>query len=209
MPRVLTHRRGLYAIVDPAHCGARSPLEVARGVLDGGAVVVQLRAKFLDDRALLALAIGVRGLCREREVPFVLNDRADIARLVEADGVHVGQDDLPVAAVRRVVGDEMVIGLSTHGLAEAERAAAEGADCIGFGPVFDTRSKLNAEPTVGLSLLADVVKSVSIPVVAIGGIGAAEVGAVAATGAQHWAAISALSGADDVARAAREMGSPA
>jgi len=181
-------------------------VEVAGEILEGGAAVLQLRAKSLDDRALLALATALWGLCQSAGVPFVLNDRADIARAVGADGVHVGQGDLPVGAVRRVVGPEVVIGLSTHSLEEALRAEAEGADCVGFGPVFPTRTKADAAPTVGLERLAEVVSRLRIPVIAIGGIGAAEVPAVAATGAAHWAAISALSGADDVRAAARAMG---
>lgn len=209
MSRLLTPRRGLYAIVDPEHCGTRGPLEVAREVLDGGAVVVQLRAKSYDDRALLGLASAIRELCRHEGVPFVLNDRADIARAVEADGVHVGQDDLPIAAVRGVVGANMVIGLSTHGLEEALRAEATGADYVGFGPVYPTRSKANAEPTVGLAQLREVVSRLSIPVTAIGGIGPSEVAEVAAAGATFWAAISALSGAVDVRAATRAMCGPA
>ncbi len=205
MTRWIDARRGLYAIVDPDHCGTRAPEAVAASILDGGCAVLQLRAKSLGDRELLALADRLRGLCRRSGVPFVLNDRPDIAVLVEADGVHVGQDDLPPGAVRRVVGERMAIGVSTHDLDQAACAAADGADYIGYGPVFATRSKANPDPVVGLGGLRAVVARVGIPVVAIGGIDEANVASVAATGARYHAVIGALSGAADVAAAARAL----
>jgi thiamine-phosphate pyrophosphorylase len=198
-------RRGLYAIVDPAHCGARSPIEVASGILEGGCAALQLRSKSMPDRPLLALAERLRGLARDAGVPFVLNDRPDIAKLVEADGLHLGQDDLSVAAARAIVGPEMAIGLSTHDLDQVGRAADEGADYLGFGPVYPTTSKANPDPVVAVAGLKAAVEHARIPVVAIGGITASRVSEVAATGARYWAAISALCAATDVAAAARRM----
>jgi thiamine-phosphate pyrophosphorylase len=198
-------RRGLYAIVDPEHCGARSPLDVAAGILEGGCAVLQLRSKSMPDRAFLALAGQLRGLCRDAGVPFVLNDRPDVARLVEADGVHLGQDDLPIAAARAIVGLEVAIGRSTHDLEQVRLAAEEGADYLGFGPIYPTTSKVDPDPVVTVAGLRAAVEQVSLPVVAIGGITAARVPEVAGTGARYWAAISALSAAPDVKAAARRM----
>jgi thiamine-phosphate pyrophosphorylase len=205
MTRFIDDRGGLYAIVDPEHCGARAPEAVAEAILEGGCAVLQLRAKSLGDAAHLALADRVARLCRMSGVPFVINDRPDIAVLVEADGVHVGQDDLPPSAVRSVVPDRMVVGVSTHDLDQATRAPLAGADYIGFGPVFATRSKAAADPVVGLEGLRAAVARVDVPVVAIGGITEANVAEVYATGARYVAVIGALSGAADIAAAARRL----
>lgn len=196
--------RGLYAILDPAHVRGRDPLAVAEEVLEGGAAVLQLRAKTLADRELLALASEVRLLCNRAGVPFVVNDRADVARLVDADGLHLGQDDLPLLAARRVVGS-MPIGRSTHSIRQALMAASEGSDLIGFGPVYATGTKENADPVVGVAELAEVVRAVSIPVVAIGGITAARMPEVLRTGVPLVAMISAVIGADDPRSAARAL----
>lgn len=194
--------RGLYAILDPEHLRGRDPRAVAEQVLAGGAAVVQLRAKNLPDRDLLLLAEELRRLCRRAAVPFVINDRADLARLVDADGLHLGQDDLPLPAARRIVGS-MPIGRSTHSIRQASTAANEGSDMIGFGPIFATGTKENADPVVGVAQLAEVVRIVAIPVVAIGGITMERLPEVVATGVPLVAAISAVAGADDPRGAAQ------
>jgi len=194
--------RGLYAIVDPAQTRGRDPRDVAERILEAGPAVLQLRMKLGGDRAIVDLARDLRALCHRAGVPFVLNDRADLARLVDADGVHLGQDDLPTAAARAIVGS-MPIGRSTHSLAQARAAEADGVDLIGFGPVYDTTTKLNPDPTVGVALLAEVVRSVGVPVVAIGGITPIRLREVEATGVAFVAAISAISLADDVGAASR------
>lgn len=197
-------RPGLYAIVDPERCGGRDPIAIAEAILAGGCAALQLRAKQLADRDRLALARRVRALARSRGVTFVVNDRPDLAILVDADELHLGQDDLPIAEARRIVG-AMPIGRSTHDLAQARAAVAEGADRIGFGPVFDTRSKVRPDPTVGVALLSDVVRAISVPVVAIGGITLERASAVRASGATHAAVIAAIGESDDPERAAREL----
>lgn len=199
-----TGARGLYAIVDPEHVGGRDPLEVARAILRGGCAVLQLRAKRLADRELVELARAMRALTAEQGVPFVVNDRADVARIVEADGLHLGQDDLRVSEARVLVGS-MPIGLSTHDLAQAEAAVREGADLIGFGPVFPTATKENPDPVVGLDRLAQVSRRVPVPVVAIGGITADHLDSIRAAGAAFVAAISAVAGAPDPEAAARRF----
>lgn len=199
-----TGTRGLYAIVDPEHVGGRDPLEVASAILRGGCAVLQLRAKRLADRELLGLARAMRALCVKEGVPFVLNDRADLARLVEADGLHLGQDDLRVSEARLLVGS-MPIGISTHDLAQAEAAVRDGADLIGFGPVFPTATKENPDPVVGLERLQALCRRSPVPVVAIGGIGLDTVAAVAAAGAHSAAIISAINQAPDIEAAARHV----
>lgn len=179
----------LYAIVDPEL--AERPLELTFRALNAGCAIVQLRAKRLDDMSLLKIATRVRSACAHAGVPFVINDRADIARLVEADGVHLGQDDVSIEDARRVVGD-MQIGVSTHSLEQAVRAEAEGADLIAFGPVFETSSKQNPDPVVGLQMLAEVAEAVSRPLVAIGGITPENAEETLRAGARYLAVISAL-----------------
>lgn len=197
-------RRGLYAIVDPERCAGRGPIEVAEAILRGGCAVLQLRAKRLSDRERLALMRALRERARARDVAFVVNDRPDLAVLAGADGLHLGQDDVAIADARRIVGS-MPIGRSTHDLAQARAAIDEGADLIGFGPVFATRSKENPDPVVGLERLAEVVRESRVPVVAIGGIAEDDAARVRATGAAFAACIAALGEAPDPEQVARSM----
>jgi len=201
----LLDRRGLYAIVDPACCAHREPVQVAEAILRGGCAALQLRVKEpTTDRALLEVAKRLRRACAVAEVPFVMNDRADLAVLVEADGLHLGQDDLTVQQARRIVGD-LPIGVSTHDARQASEAMDSGADLIGFGPVYATRTKHNPDPVVGLDGLEDVCRSARVPVVAIGGLDAARASDAARAGATFVAAISAVCAAPDPERAAAEM----
>ena len=184
----MTNRK-LYAIIDPDV--SQEPRELAAQALDAGCALLQLRAKTLDDRALLRLAFELRDACTQRGASFVVNDRADVARIVRADGLHLGQDDLPVADARRVVG-ALQIGVSTHDLAQARRAEQDGADLIAFGPSFPTQTKERPDPVVGLEMLAEVCQSVAPPVVAIGGITPENTEHALRAGAAYVAAISAL-----------------
>jgi thiamine-phosphate pyrophosphorylase len=196
--------RGLYVIIDPEHCLGRDPLWVAQRALAGGCAALQLRAKHMHDKARLPLARALADAAHAHGVTFWLNDRADLALLVGADGLHLGQEDLPVAEARKLVG-KMLIGRSTHSLAQAQAAASEGADVLGFGPIFGTRSKPNPDPVVGLSGLSEVTAAVARPVVAIGGLELAHAQAVKRSGASYAAVISAVCGAQDPEKAAREL----
>lgn len=197
--------KGLYAVVDPAACRGRAPEDVADAILAGGCGVLQLRDKeSRGDRALVGLGRRLAARCRRAGVPFVVNDRADLARILDADGLHLGQDDLTVSDARRIVGS-MPIGVSTHDEAQAVAAVEAGADLIGFGPVFETRTKANPDPVVGLDRLAAVCDAVPVPVVAIGGMDAERAGLAAGAGARLVAAVSALCGSEDPARAAHAM----
>jgi thiamine-phosphate pyrophosphorylase len=197
-------RRGLYAIIDVDACGARSPLDVARAVLEGGCAMLQLRAKRSRDDEVITLGRSMRTLCAEVGVPFVLNDRAPLAHLLGADGVHLGQEDLAIEAARRVAPG-LFVGLSTHSREQARIAEIRGADLIGYGPVFETASKENPDPVVGLQALSIVVSSVRIPVVAIGGIDLHNVESVARTGVAMAACIGALCRAPDPRAVAEVM----
>ena len=199
-------RRGLYAIVDPERCGGRPVERVAEAVLRGGAAVLQLRAKRLDDRAQLALAQHLAARCAARGVPFVVDDRVDLAVLCGAQGVHLGQRDLPLRAARRLA-PKLHIGCSTHDEAQLREALSAGADLVAFGPVHPTRTKENPDPTVGLDGLERAARLVDgrVPLVAIGGITPERAAAVVAAGADMVAVISALGEAEDPERAARRF----
>jgi thiamine-phosphate pyrophosphorylase len=200
----LVSARGLYVLVDPEHTRGRDPAQIARAALAGGCAVLQLRAKHLPDASRLSLARELCALARAAGVPFVVNDRVDLALLAGADGVHLGQDDIPPSQAR-TLAPRLAIGLSTHSLAQAIAGTRSGADLLGFGPVFETRSKERPDPVVGVDTLAAVVRSVNLPVVAIGGICLDNASAVAATGARLAAVIGAVGEADDPEAAARAL----
>jgi thiamine-phosphate pyrophosphorylase len=188
--------RGLYAIV------AR-PDEAAAAVA-GGAGVVQVRVKDRPAGEILRIAREVVALSAGRALVLV-NDRADLALLAGADGVHVGDEDLPPAEARRLLGPDLLVGRTTRTLEEARRALAEGADHVGFGPIFATTTKALAVPPRGLGTLREVCAALGEPVVAIGGIGAGTIGDVARAGAACAAVVGAIFGAGDAASNARAL----
>ena len=195
---------GLYGMVDlPATADGAAATALAGALVDGGARIVQLRMKGADAAAQLAIARLLVPWCRARGVTFIVNDRVDVALAAGADGVHLGQDDLPLAAARALVPSGFFIGVSTHD--EAQARAAASADYIGFGPCFTTSSKHNPDPVVGLERLARVCAASPIPVVAIGGITLDTIAAVAAAGASAAAVIRAVNAAPDVTAAARTV----
>lgn len=196
--------RGLYAIIDPEVC-SHDPEQVARAVLRGGCAVLQLRDKRGSDADVVRLAKKLAVACREHNVPFVLNDRYWLVPQVGAQGAHVGQTDAPLEEARRELGSGCMIGVSTHNVEQARAAAKRGADLIGFGPIFGTSTKTDHDPVVGLEALQQVVQQVTIPVVAIGGIQLARAAAVAQTGVQLAAAVSAICAAQDPEQAASEL----
>jgi thiamine-phosphate pyrophosphorylase len=197
--------RGLYGMIDlPAGATMATATRLATELLDGGACVLQLRMKDASGAELYAFAQALQPLCRQRNVPFIVNDRLDVALAAAADGVHLGQDDLPLAAARPLVPAGFVIGISTHNESQARAAIDGGADYLGFGPCFPTRSKRDPDPVVGLERLA-FVSGLGAPVVAIGGITRDTIAAVAASGAAAAAVIRAVNNAPDVVAAAREV----
>jgi thiamine-phosphate pyrophosphorylase len=196
--------RGLYAIIDPEACRS-SPLLVAEAVLRGGCAALQLRAKRCTDQEFLDLGRQLVRACRMAGVPFYVNDRVQWVGELGADGVHVGQTDLPIEEVRARVAPGVKIGLSTHSLEQARDAQRRGADLIGFGPVFATTSKPDHDPVVGVAGVREVCREVNIPVIAIGGITERTAPEVVAAGAPLLAVISALCATDDPEGAARRL----
>jgi len=209
---MLEKLRGLYVIIDPALAPGPSPglrtgrdeVQIARAALDGGARLIQLRDKTREKGLQLPVAKALQRLCRERGALFIVNDHVDLALAAGADGVHVGQKDLPVAVVRALVPREMVIGCSTNNAEEARRAQADGADYVSVGRLFPTGSKDDTRPATTETLRA-VKATVSLPVCAIGGINEANIDDALAAGADMAAVIAAVIAAPDVAAAARRL----
>ena len=193
----------LYAIVDPLDTG-RDPIALARAMLAGGARLLQLRCKEATPRELLAIATHIGPIARRHRCVFLVNDRPDVARAARADGVHLGQEDLPIAAARRVLGPDRIVGISTHDVEEGRAAAASGADDIGVGPIYATASKAGALPARGVELVRAARAAVRCPLVAIGGITPGNAADVLAAGADSVAMIAALVRADDPSVAVRE-----
>ena len=193
----------LYVLVD----GREGPHEfepLVRSLVDCGVHIIQLRDKRLADRELLERARLLRRVTRASSTLFIMNDRADLAVLADADGVHVGQDELPMKDVRSVVGPEMLVGVSTHSLEQARRAVLDGADYIGVGPAFPSRTKQFAE-FVGVELLEAVAREIRLPAFAIGGIDRGNVGLVLEAGIDRVAMSGAILGSEDPVAIAREL----
>jgi thiamine-phosphate pyrophosphorylase len=196
----------VYPIIDTLNDPRRSHVELARAVLAAGAPLLQLRVKGEATGRFAETARAVKALAVRHGALLIINDRADIAQLVDAAGVHLGQDDLPVAAARGMLGPDKIIGLSTHNLAQAAAAARNGiADYIGFGPIYPTQSKRHPDPVQGLERLQQVRSQVATPIVAIGGITAASMGEVLASGADAVAMIGEIARAPDVRKAVRRL----
>jgi thiamine-phosphate pyrophosphorylase len=192
----------LYAIVDPLDTG-RSSVALAEALLAGGARCLQLRWKPAAPRDVLEAARAIHGLARDAGALFIVNDRPDIAVLAGADGVHLGQDDLPPAAARRVLGPGRIVGVSTHDLSQVRAAVAAGADYVAVGPIYATTSKVGALAPRGPELVRAARPLVPCPLVAIGGIDATTAPDVIAAGADAVAMIGALVRTPDPAAAVR------
>ena len=192
----------LYVILDRQASGGRRLDELLDAVLAGGCRLVQLREKTMPPARLLPLAQALRRRCREAGALFIVNDRVDLALAVEADGAHVGQDDLPAREARRLLPPPMILGVSTHNPDQARRARDDGADYVAVGSMFPTGSKIGFE-LVGPELVRRVRAEILVPLVAIGGITRDNVGQVIEAGADAVAVISAIGTARDPAAAVR------
>ncbi|MEA2649232.1 MAG: thiamine-phosphate pyrophosphorylase [Candidatus Binataceae bacterium] len=191
-----------YAMVDTA--GGQDPAALARMLLEAGARIMQLRLKEAGSRDFLATAREIAGLCRSHGAMLIVNDRADIARLADAAGVHVGQDDLPLADARAIMGTGSIVGVSTHSVEQARAAAAGGADYIGFGAIY-TGGLKNVAKAQGLERLRAVRAAVSLPIVAIGGITETTMPEVLAAGADAAAIITDVVRASDIPAKVRAL----
>src|SRR5512139_642594 len=194
----------LYVITDERLGRGRSHFQIAEAAIRGGADVVQLRDKTASSRRLYDIALQLRRLTREADVPLVVNDRIDVALAADADGVHVGREDLPASAARKIIGPRRILGVSAETVEEAVAAEKDGADYLGVGPVFEARgTKADAGEPLGLDLIARIRRACRLPIVAIGGIHVENARLVQDAGASAAAVISAVVSADDVAQAAR------
>lgn len=194
----------LYAVTDRAWTGKQSLYEQVESALKGGVTCVQLREKKLDDEAFLNEAIEIRALCKRYGVPFFINDNVEVAVKCHADGIHVGQDDMEVSEVRKIVGDDMIIGVSAHSVEEAVKAVKNGADCLGVGAVFATSTKTDA-CVLSKETLRDICAAVDVPVVAIGGIGKSNISCLSGTGVDGVAMVSAIFAAEDIETECRKL----
>ena len=200
------HSAILYAIVDLGYVTPENAATACRGLLAGGAGILQLRAKGHDLATIETVARQLIPLCREAGVSFILNDFPELATKLDADGVHIGQDDGPLADARAIVGEGKLIGRSTHSLEQAEAALAEGFDYIGFGPLFPTGTK-PGRPAIGLDQIVEMERRVGskIPAFCIGGINFETLPVVLNAGARRVVIVSALLQAGDIEEATRRV----
>ncbi len=195
----------LYVITDAELSRGRSHLEVAKAALDGGATAIQLRDKKSQAASLVETGLELRLLTYRYGALLIVNDRLDVALAVEADGVHLGLEDLPLPFARRLLGPEKILGATARTPEQAVKAQSEGANYVGSGPVFATRTKSDTGPVMGPAGLARICDSVDIPVIGIGGIKHDNARAVLKAGAAGVAVVSAVVAAADITAATREM----
>jgi len=189
---------GIYCITDEDSSRGISNIEVVEEMLASGIRIIQYRAKDKTAREKYSQCLAIRNLTKAADCTFIVDDDVEIAMMVEADGIHVGQTDLPVDDVRRYVGADMILGLSTHEPSQALDAIAVGADYIGVGPIFPTKTKKNVCDPVGLTYLDYVVKNIDLPFVAIGGIKAHNLTSVIEHGAKTISLVTEITAAEDI-----------
>lgn len=194
----------LYAVTDRTWLNGATLYEQVEKALKGGATFIQLREKELDDESFLKEAFEIKKLCRQYNVPFVINDNVEIAKEINADGVHVGQSDMEASNVRNIIGKDKILGVSAQTVEQAILAEKEGADYLGVGAVFGTTSKSDADD-VSIDTLKEICEAVNIPVVAIGGICADNVLKLEKSGISGVAVISAIFGAKDIESATKNL----
>lgn len=194
----------LYAVTDRSWVGEKTLYEQIEEALQGGATFIQLREKELDEENFLKEAIEIKELCRRYHVPFVINDNVEIAKKMDADGVHVGQSDMEAGNVREILGEDKILGVSVQTVEQAILARQRGADYLGVGAVFHTGSKADADD-VSHETLKEICVAVDIPVVAIGGIGKHNVMELKGSGISGVAVISAIFAAKDICSATAEL----
>jgi len=194
---------GFHVLTDTCLQTRFSHRELAELAIAGGADTIQFRQKEGSTRELIRVAEEMQALCKRAGVAFIVNDRVDVAIASRADGVHLGQDDFPIPLARKLLGEKAIIGGSAGNLEEARKCLKEGADYVGFGPVYPTTSKEDAGPAAGIGLMKQIVEAIPLPVIAIGGIGEGNAAPVMRAGAHGFAVISAVCCQPDPREAAK------
>ena len=192
----------LYLVTDRGLSRGRSTLEIVTAAVHGGATVVQLREKDCSTREFIEQALAIKKFLKDHGVPLIINDRVDVAQAVEADGVHLGQTDMPLGVAKKILGDSMIIGISAESLQDAIEAEKGGADYLGVSPIYATPTKTDTAPPLGLEGLREIRKAVRIPLVGIGGLNRDNAAEVIRNGAEGVAVVSAIVAADDPKAAA-------
>lgn len=194
----------LYVIIDKETYKNFPIKKITKLVISGGCDVIQLRDKISNIKTFLREAIAIKKLTQKKNIPFIINDRADISYLVDADGLHIGQDDIPIKLARKLIGKNKIIGVSCHNLTQAIKAWKEGADYISFGPIFYTPFKPNLRPR-GISSLKEIVKKSKIPVFAIGGINQDNIQKLVDYNIKRIAVIRAVLESEDIEKATKNL----
>jgi thiamine-phosphate pyrophosphorylase len=192
----------LYLVTDRGLSRERSTLEIVTAAVNGGATVVQLREKHFSTRDFTEQALAIKDFLKDRGVPLIINDRVDVAQAIEADGVHLGQTDMPLEVAKKILGDSMIIGISAESLPDAIAAEQGGADYLGVSPIYATPTKTDTAPPLGLERLRKIRKAVRLPLVGIGGLNPDNAAEVIRNGADGVAVVSAIVAADDPKAAA-------
>ena len=195
----------LYLVTDRGLARGRSNLEIVKAAVDGGATVVQLREKDCSTREFIKQATAIKNFLKARRVPLIINDRLDVAQAVKADGVHLGQTDMPLAMAKDILGDSMIIGISAESLEDAIAAEKGGADYLGVSPIYATPTKTDTALPLGLTGLREIRKVVKLPLVGIGGLNRGNSAELIRSGADGVAVVSAIVAADDPEAAASAL----
>ena len=195
----------LHVLTDTLLQSRFSHLELAKMAIGGGADTIQFRQKVGATREMIEIVRQLKQLCKDSGVTLIVNDRLDVAIAADAHGVHLGQDDFPIPLARKLLGEGRIIGGSAATLEEAQKCLAEGADYIGFGPVYPTTSKADADPVTGIKLLKQAVEAIPLPIIAIGGISVENTPEIMRAGARGIAVISAVCCQEDPEQATRAL----
>lgn len=195
----------LYLVTDRDLAGGRPLYQIVETAIRGGVTAVQYREKSTPIRRMIEEALELRDLCRIHRIPFIINDRVDLALALDADGLHVGQDDIPAPLARKLIGPGKILGVSVDNITQVHAAMAEGADYVGASPIFATPTKPDAPQPLGIQGLQEIALVCTLPIVAIGGINRSNAAGILRAGAAGLAVVSAIVAADDVERAAREL----
>jgi thiamine-phosphate pyrophosphorylase len=194
----------LYAIADPGLCLNRDLMKLISLAIEGGAQMIQFRDKESSDKEFLEKVKKIQKVTKKKKIPLIINDRVDVAQLIDAEGVHLGEDDLPIKEARRILGSEKIIGASACDLKSAKLKEKEGADYIGLGPIFETSSK-DIEKPLGIEILKEANKILHLPLFPIGGINLSNLEQIISTGTKRIAVISAIFMAEDVKKATKKL----